>query len=87
MTNSMVSFGQGAFQGCSALTTIPKLHENFQDFSTEVFVDTQIEAYEVESANPYYIVKDGILYSKDGTTLVNCPPAKWMYLTRIGSMA
>lgn len=76
MTNSMVSFGQGAFQGCSALTTIPKLHENFQDFSTEVFVDTQIEAYEVESANPYYIVKDGILYSKDGTTLVNCPPGK-----------
>lgn len=76
MADSVVSFGQGAFQGCSALTTIPKLHANFQDFSTEVFVDAQIEAYEVDGANPYYTVKEGILYSKDGTTLVNCPPGK-----------
>ena len=76
MADSVVSFGSGAFQGCSALTTIPKLHANFQDFSTEVFVDTQISAYEVDDANPYYTVKDGILYSKDGTTLINCPPGK-----------
>lgn len=76
MTDSVVSFGQGAFQGCSALTTMPKLHANFQDFSTEVFVDAKIEAYEVDPANPYYTVKDGILYSKDGTTLINCPPGK-----------
>ena len=27
-------------------------------------------------ANPYYTVKDGIVYSKDGTTLINCPPGK-----------
>ena len=76
MADSVVSFGQGAFQGCSALTTIPKLHANFQDFSTEVFVDAKISAYEVDDANPYYTVKDGILYSKDGTTLINCPPGK-----------
>ena len=76
MADSVVSFGQGAFQGCSALTTIPKLHANFQDFSTEVFVDAKISTYEVDGANPYYTVKDGILYSKDGTTLVNCPPGK-----------
>lgn len=76
MADSVVSFGQGAFQGCSALTTIPELHANFQDFSTEVFVDAKISTYEVDGANPYYTVKDGILYSKDGTTLVNCPPGK-----------
>ena len=76
MADSVVSFGQGAFQGCSALTTIPKLHANFQDFSTEVFVDAKISTYEVDEANPYYTVKDGILYSKDGTTLINCPPGK-----------
>ena len=76
MADSVVSFGQGAFQGCSALTTIPKLHANFQDFSTEVFVDAKINTYEVDGANPYYTVKDGILYSKDGTTLINCPPGK-----------
>lgn len=76
MADSVVSFGQGAFQGCSALTTIPKLHANFQDFSTEVFVDAKISTYEVDGANPYYTVKDGILYSKDGTTLINCPPGK-----------
>ena len=76
MADSVVSFGAGAFQGCIALTTIPELHANFQDFSTEVFVDAQIEAYEVDGANPYYTVKEGILYSKDGTTLVNCPPGK-----------
>lgn len=76
MADSVVSFGQGAFQGCSALTTIPKLHAAFQDFSTEVFVDAQISAYEVDEANPYYTVKDGILYSKDGATLINCPPGK-----------
>ena len=76
MADSVISFGAGAFQGCSALTTMPELHANFQDFSTEVFVDAQIEAYEVDGANPYYTVKDGILYSKDGTTLINCPPSK-----------
>lgn len=76
MADSVVSFGQGAFQGCSALTTIPKLHANFQDFSTEVFVDAKISTYEMDGANPYYTVKDGILYSKDGTTLINCPPGK-----------
>lgn len=76
MAGSVVSFGQGAFQGCSALTTIPKLHANFQDFSTEVFVDAKISTYEVDEANPYYTVKDGILYSEDETTLINCPPGK-----------
>ena len=82
MADSVVSFGQGAFQGCSALTTIPKLHANFQDFSTEVFVDAKISTYEVDGANPYYTVKDGILYSKDGTTLINCPPGKEAVFSR-----
>ncbi len=76
MADSVVSFGSGAFQGCTALTAMPKLHENFQDFSTEVFIDTKISAYEVDADNSNYTAKDGILYSKDGTTLVNCPPGK-----------
>ena len=76
MADSVVSFGQGAFQGCSALTTIPELHADFQDFSTEVFVDARISEYRVDTNNSNYTVKDGILYSKDGTTLINCPPGK-----------
>ena len=76
MADSVVSFGPGAFQGCSALTTIPELHANFQDFSTEVFVDANVSTYEVDAGNPYYTVKNGILYSKDGMTLINCPPGK-----------
>ena len=76
MADSVVSFGSGAFQGCSKLVDIPELHENFQDFSTEVFVDAQISEYKVDANNPYYTVKNGILYSKDGTTLVNCPSGK-----------
>ena len=82
MADSVVSFGAGAFQGCTALTTIPELHANFRDFSTEVFVDAKINTYEVDGANPYYTVKDGILYSKDGTTLVNCPPGKEAVFSR-----
>ena len=76
MADSVVSFGVSAFQGCSALTAMPELHANFQDFSTEVFVGTEISEYRVDADNPYYTVKDGILYTKNGNTLVNCPPGK-----------
>ena len=76
MADSVVSFGVSAFQGCSALTAMPELHVNFQDFSTEVFVGTEISEYRVDADNPYYTVKDGILYTKNGNTLVNCPPGK-----------
>lgn len=87
MEDSVVSFGPGAFQGCSALTTIPELHANFQDFSTEVFVDANVSTYKADAANPYYTVKNGILYSNDGMPLINCPLAKPVTLARTGSMA
>lgn len=35
-----------------------------------------LEKINVSSSNPYYISIDGVLYSKDGKTLVSCPPGK-----------
>ncbi len=76
IADSVTEFAQGAFQGCSSLEGTIHLNADFEDFSTEVFVGTKISSYIVDEDNPYYMVKDDILYSKDGTILVNCPPGK-----------
>lgn len=35
---------------------------------------------EVDPANPYFKSIDGVLYTKDGTEVLACPPRKWGYL-------
>lgn len=35
---------------------------------------------DVDPANPYFKSIDGVLYTKDGTEVLACPPRKWGYL-------
>lgn len=76
IAESVTSFSQGTFQSCKNLAGTINLNANFEDFSTEVFVDTKISKFTVDPNNKNYTVKNDILYSKDGKTIINCPPAK-----------
>jgi hypothetical protein len=69
--NSVTSIGGGAFAGCRGLTsiTIPSSATSigtwaFQDCSGLITVDAN---------NPIYSSKDGILFNKNQTTLIQCP--------------
>lgn len=52
-----------------------KLSKNIKRFDAVCIAET-IESIFVDSDNEYFLEKDGILYSKDGKTLVSFPPAR-----------
>ena len=63
-----------AFRGCNIISfTIPA---TLQSFNTTVFADNNNMAeYQCETGQNTFRVKNGIVYSKDGTTLVAVPQA------------
>lgn len=63
-----------AFCGCEAITSI-KLPKSLKTFDGSCFGGCNIEAYEIDSDNPYYTAVDGVIYSKDLATLVAFPSA------------
>lgn len=52
-----------------------RLSKNIKRFDAVCLAET-IESIFVDSDNKYFLDKDGILYSKDGKTLVSFPPAR-----------
>lgn len=76
-----VKLGEGvetidvAFMGCSSLKHI-YLPKSLQNISPQAFYATAIEAYEIDSENPYLAVVDGVLYDKAITKLISYPTAK-----------
>ena len=52
-----------------------RLSKNIKRFDAVCLGET-IESIFVDSDNKYFIAKDGILYNKDGKTLVSFPPAR-----------
>lgn len=72
----VTSIGYGAFLECTSLTnvTIPK---TVSGIGSEVFSDcSQLIAITVEALNPAYGSVDGVLFSKNPTTLFACPGGK-----------
>lgn len=52
------------------------LNSTYQPYDTNIFYNTPIEAFTVDSTNPYYKAEDGILFSYDGTVLITYPYGK-----------
>lgn len=66
----------GSFNGCSGLKTVT-LGKNVEGDLSQCFEgDTSLETVTISEENPNYTVKDGIVYSKDMSTLVLYPQNK-----------
>jgi hypothetical protein len=74
--NSVASIGGYAFKGCAALTsvTIPASVTSIGDYA--FFGCAGLASIIVDSANLNYQSIDGVLYSKDGETLIAYPAGK-----------
>ena len=73
--DSVTSIGDYAFSGCTSLTSVV-IPDEVTIISNYAFNNcTSLENIEVDANNAYYKSVDGILYTKDGKTLV-CYPAE-----------
>lgn len=70
---SVTFIGDGAFwQTKLGNVSIPKNTK----LEGNVFANSGVTAFSLDSDNPYYSLRDGILYSKDGKTLIAYPEKK-----------
>ena len=72
--NSVTSIGSSAFRGCSSLASIHIPRYVTTGISAWSFDRcTSLRSITVDANNTAYQVIDGVLYSKDGKTLLFCP--------------
>ena len=72
-TYTITSIPDGAFEGCSEITAI-NIPASITTIAADAFNGcTSLESITVDSKNPAYSSRNGILYSKDGKTLVKVP--------------
>jgi len=74
--NSVTSIGEGVFSGCTNLTSIviPNSVANIEVNAFQYF--SGLTSIDVASDNIFYSSLAGVLYNKDKTTLIACPPSK-----------
>lgn len=78
-----VSSGSSGSHTISVNTQLTEIDEetSFNPSKVTIMADEEdviyptIEAVKVSETNPYFTVSDGILYTKDMTKLIGCPPA------------
>ena len=72
----VVQLGYRAFAGADYLKSVT-LSKNIDGLGMFSFAEClNLETIEVDSENPFLESRDGMLYTKDGTTLLRCPIAK-----------
>ena len=70
--SSVTSIEKGAFSGCGF--TSVKIPESVTTIGEDAFMFCPyLSAFEVESGNPNYKSEEGVLFTKDGTTLMQYP--------------
>lgn len=91
--DSVTTIGYYAFWQCSNLK-YAKYGKSVCNLPTSVFSDCkELESILVDEENPYYTSIDGIVYTKDGITVIECPEGKRGVIelpetvTRIGDYA
>lgn len=74
--NSVTSIGGNAFKGCDGLTSVT-IPDNVFSIGEAAFVACRsLTSIEVDVGNPNYISEDGILFTKDRTSLITYPSGK-----------
>jgi hypothetical protein len=71
-SNGLIMLDENAFYNCTSLTTI-NLPATLKTLGEDIFEDSGVTTITVDSSNPYYSAKDGVLFNKDTTTLVCFP--------------
>ena len=74
LPDSLQKISSFAFSGCTSLTSI-RIPAKVKQMDGSSFADCKIKAFEVAEKNPYFTVVDGVIYSKDLSTLVAFPSA------------
>lgn len=73
ISDKIEKIGTMALQNCTSLSYI-YIPENVTNISDWLFsIGKNLQTVEISDRNSEYIEKDGIIYSKDGETLVFCP--------------
>jgi len=73
---SVTAIGSAAFYQCHGLTGTLYIPAGIQMISGGSFTGTAIVEFEVDENNPNYCDIDGVLFTKDKTTIVRYPPGK-----------
>ncbi len=74
--NSVTSIGRSAFYECYSLSSVT-IPNSVTSIGGEAFVSCfSLTSINVDSNNPNYSSVDGVLFSKDKTTLIRCPERK-----------
>jgi len=74
--NSVTSIGDQAFRGCTGLTSVT-IPEGVTSIGDAAFCDCSgLTSINVADDNPNYISKDGVLFDKQQTTLIQYPGGK-----------
>ena len=76
LPNSLERIGSSAFQGISNFSAKIFIGPNVTEIGENAFYSTSIAGYSLDTDNHEFMVKDGILYSADGKTLISYPGGK-----------
>lgn len=73
LPDGLQTIGSNAFSGCTGLTQIA-IPDSVTSISEFAFTDSEnLAKIEVSAQNENYSSKDGVLFDKNGTTLLTCP--------------
>lgn len=76
MPSTVASIGASAFLECSGLSYVT-IASGVRNIGDSAFAAcTALQAILVDPLNPHFSSVDGVLFSKDGTTLISCPAGK-----------
>ena len=75
LPNGLEYLGVGAFQFCSGIGGMFYIPDN-AEVGADFAGGTGVSSFSVSAANARYKAVDGLLYTKDMTTFMACPPAK-----------
>ncbi len=86
LPDGLTKIGTEAFASCEALTEI-HIPDSVKDIQSSAFINCIGLEVELEGSNNSYLLLDGVLYSKDMTTLVFCAITKSGVFTVPNSIA
>ena len=70
LSDSLTSIGRHAFTDCAKIQNL-KIGKNVSNINKYFKYKNYAGTVSIDSANPYFMIKDNILYSKDGKTMYN----------------
>lgn len=79
LPSSVTTIGAKAFFGCTKLkSTVMTISDSVTSIGTGAFAQCRaISSFDVSATNPNYKSVDGVLFSKNGATLMQCPGGKY----------